>query len=558
MAKPEQFKFRRIDQIGALDAQQDGIYLPHCFIDTGDIDVLLNCRDPRRIVVGRTGSGKTALMRRIAETVDRVSVLQPEHLALNYISNSTILRFVHSLGVKLDPFFRLLWRHVLIVEILRGHSGIVSKDSKANFLERLYERVAGKPLQVTKFKRAMDYLETFGGEFWQDTEHRIKEVTETVEKDIKAAVSIPAGSLLSVGADSSKHLSIEEKQEIITRAQTVVNRIQVRELTEMLEVLDAVLDDPQRRYYVLVDRLDEDWVDDHLRYGLIRALVETVREFHKIRHAKVIVALRLDLLDRVFTATRDAGFQQEKYETELLRIRWTRDGLIRVLDSRINHLVKRTYTSKLVTHRDVLPGKVGKQPTMDFMLERTLMRPRDLIQFFNECIQQAEDKPVIVEKAVRAAEGEYSRGRLGSLADEWFTEFPNLMTLKELFKNRASVFAVADILSAEVEDFCLHALAQSIFKGHDDISVAAREVIDRQMEPRAFVLNAIELMYRIGFIGLKLDATQPMVWSVDGRRSISTAEIGESTKVQIHRCYWRVLGVAERSNETEGLEPSHG
>ena len=49
---------------------------------------------------------------------DNVIEVQPESLALAYISNSTILQFVHDLGVNLNIFFRLLWRHVFTVEIL--------------------------------------------------------------------------------------------------------------------------------------------------------------------------------------------------------------------------------------------------------------------------------------------------------------------------------------------------------------------------------------------------------------------------------------------------------
>ncbi len=119
MGTRSEFVFRRHDQIGALDARQDEAFLSQCFVDTGDLSVLLDCSDPRRVVVGRTGAGKTALLQRLAELAGRATLLPPEHLALNYVSNSTILSFVFGLGVKLDPFFRLLWRHVLVVELIK-------------------------------------------------------------------------------------------------------------------------------------------------------------------------------------------------------------------------------------------------------------------------------------------------------------------------------------------------------------------------------------------------------------------------------------------------------
>ena len=93
------FRFRSHDHIGAADAESDHAFLRECFVDTGDINLLLDCSDHRRIVLGRTGSGKTALLAHLAERGGaRVINLKPESLALAYISNSTILQFVNELG----------------------------------------------------------------------------------------------------------------------------------------------------------------------------------------------------------------------------------------------------------------------------------------------------------------------------------------------------------------------------------------------------------------------------------------------------------------------------
>jgi len=60
-AKPA-FIFKKLDSVGAAAAEEDKRFLKACFVDTGDLDVLRDCADPRRIVLGRTGSGKTALL----------------------------------------------------------------------------------------------------------------------------------------------------------------------------------------------------------------------------------------------------------------------------------------------------------------------------------------------------------------------------------------------------------------------------------------------------------------------------------------------------------------
>lgn len=126
----KKFIFRSNQIIGAAAAEQDGAFLSQCFIDTGDLAILCDCEDPRRILVGRTGAGKSALISRLAELDDRVIQIQPESLSLAYIANSNILRFFTEAGVKLDIFYRLLWRHILCVEILKKRFHIDSEDRK--------------------------------------------------------------------------------------------------------------------------------------------------------------------------------------------------------------------------------------------------------------------------------------------------------------------------------------------------------------------------------------------------------------------------------------------
>jgi hypothetical protein len=222
-----------------------------------------------------------------------------------------------------------------------------------------------------------------------------------------------------------------------------VTAVQIQELSYVLELLDTLLDDPQKRYYIVIDRLDENWVEEGLRYLLIRALIETVRDFGRVRNAKIIIALLYDLLDRVLRVARGAGFQEEKYESLYLHINWTKAQLTQLLDARINRLVRQSFTSQTVTHREILPTSVNKVPVMDYILARTFMRPRDVIMFCNACISQARGNPQITPIMVKEAEGEYSRKRLRSLADEWVADYPFLMTLVELLKGSScSVWSV--------------------------------------------------------------------------------------------------------------------
>jgi hypothetical protein len=58
----DRFLFKRLDVIGHLDAEEDKAFLTSCFVDTGELAVLRDCADARRLVLGRSGAGKTALL----------------------------------------------------------------------------------------------------------------------------------------------------------------------------------------------------------------------------------------------------------------------------------------------------------------------------------------------------------------------------------------------------------------------------------------------------------------------------------------------------------------
>ena len=72
---------------------------------------------------------------------------------------------------------------------------------------------------------------------------------------------------------------------------------------------------------------------------MIRALLETARDFHRVRRAKVIVGVSRDNLiePRVFRKLVTWDFKRKSYENDFV-LRWTRARLTEVLDRRINFL----------------------------------------------------------------------------------------------------------------------------------------------------------------------------------------------------------------------------
>lgn len=561
MARPSrtdhqpQFKFRKTDTIGAASAEEDSEFLSTCFVQTEDYGVLTDMNNIRQIVLGRTGSGKSALFERLKqEHRERVITIDPHQLALTYVSNSTIIRFFADLGVNLDPFYKLLWRHVLTVEVLRTHFDAFDTHARrqdGGLWQILIDRFTGATRRDKSASKAVSYLKQWGEQFWLETEYRVREITGRVEDKLAGSLKFLAKvpSLRAGGTLSGKAtLSREEKTEVISRARQVVSEAQIEDLGSVLDVLGRVLTDRQKSYYVLIDRLDEDWVEDTIRYRLIMALIDTAKELSKVPNVKIIIAIRRDLVDRVFRlvrATRGSGFQEEKYQSLYLPLHWSPETIIEILDKRVDALVARRYQKNTeVRHTDVLPRTVNKKSISNFITERA-QRPREVIVFFNKCIEEAEGKPRVSADTLRRAEGEYSRQRLRALGDEWYEDYSDLLDYVAILKRRPEMFRLSEVTPEEVIELCLNTVI-SQNEGAGPLSAAARRVYNEVASPDSFKRELFMVFYRIGLVGLKLETFESPSWVDELGQGVSPSEIGEETRAVVHITYRRALGIRSR------------
>lgn len=542
------YTFRRNSHIGAMDAESDNKYLKECFFETGDVQVLQDCSEPKRIVVGRVGAGKSALLGRLLESVPNAIEVKAEELSLNWISNSDIIQFFEGAGVKLDLFYQLLWKHVFVVELLKRRYRITDRDPKG-FLSNFHDLFKRDPAK----QRAIQYLEQWGDRFWLDTEMRVKEFATKLEQKLSASIDSKYGPI-NLNASGAKNLSDEVRGEIVHKAQSVVNANQVRELGEIINFLaEDVFADPLNRYYIVIDRLDDAWVDDRIRYKLIRALIETVKAFVRVRSIKIVVALREDLLRLVFDRTRDAGFQEEKYESLFLRLRWKPAQLRELLDLRISMLVREQYTNKKVTFNDVFRGEVRGESAFDYVSGRTLYRPRDVIAFVNCCIELCENKEYIPPTAVQDAEKKYSDGRLRSLADEWRNHYPDLAAYAELVRGRQASFKFTDITEEQFQNFMTYAFES--LPEEDPFKKLVGEYLNNTRSMNYCLQQILKILYTTSVVGIKPQATDKTSWSYLEDRGVPDGQYKSSSSIHIHKMLWRSLDTFQPprlSNQRKG------
>lgn len=538
----QDFVFKKNMSIGEVDAENDAAFLEKCFMDTGDYEALENTENSQCIVLGRTGAGKSALLEQLEKNSERVIRIEPEELALRHISNSTVLGFFEDLGVDLDIFYSLLWQHTFAVELIRNKYAIDSPAAKVSFFEKL-SFLSGDP----KKQQALKYIEEWGDKFWVDTESRIKEFTDKLEENLKASVgsSVPG---LKFTAEAGKLLSEEQKTEVVYYGKKVVSSVQISKLSQVVNLLaDDIFTDPQKKTYILIDRLDENWVEDKLRYKLIRALIETVRKFRNIKPVKIIFTIRTDLLERVLEYTRDSGFQREKYNSLFLKISWSRDQLKELLDKRINHLLKYKYTSNEVSFDDIFPSKIDKATSAEYLLERTFLRPRDAIMFVNECLIESQGKNEITNSIVKLAEKTYSVGRRESLNYEWFVEHPHLDRYIDFLSQKKSIFKVSGISTEELESLLLE-LAGASLEGADMAVRNAHDYMNSDYPASnthmaLFKQNLLYILYKVGAIGIKVDGPSSVKWVHDRTQDVTPRKIESASIIYVHKMLWRALAI---------------
>jgi hypothetical protein len=540
--------FRRSINIGAADAEADNAFLDDCFVDTGDIATLMDCSNSQCIVVGRTGAGKTALLRELKLRAEHSIELSPENMALSYIANSKAIAFYEEAGVHMEILYKAMWQHVLVIELLKLKYDVKNDERREDMFARLFRMFSSDHAKT----QAMEYVQTYGGTFWRETAERTKGIVERVETELKASAKVDV-SKISLGAEGAQKLSVEERGDVVMIGERAVSQLQLEKLNGALKLLrEDVFADDENNYFVVIDRLDEDWVKEPMKLKLIRALIEAVRSLRQVSNVKIVFSLRDDLLHSVLEKTASPGFQREKFTSLYLRMRWTRQQILELLDKRISSLFRRQYTKDNVTLSDILPGnQVHQRKMADYIIDRTFMRPREAIVLVNECISQADGESRITKSIILQAEGIYSGGRMDALVDEWGREFPQLRHYLEPFRRTSMPMRVSELNKDAFEPMCLKILEFDKAGADPLYPYVIQFYIDGTMDRLAFVRCWLEKLYRFGAVGVKPNSYYPRMWSFEHEQSLPTDLIDDETSVDVHKAFWREYGIKSTSYTDE-------
>ncbi len=537
-------RLRREFNLGVEQAEVDPL-LSDAFYESGDYSVIASKTDPRCFIIARTGGGKSAALKHLEdEHPDHVIRISPENLSLPYITNLGVMKYLDSLQVHLDPFFIALWKHVLLVELLKHRYKIDSAAAKQRFLSTLRERI----LRNQAKRQALEYLDEFQDRFWCETDERVREIVQKFEERVglqsQGQAALPGIVAASAGGSTGTTETAETRLELIDRFQRIVNDTQLPRLNKMIEVLDEDVLDRQNFTFVLIDDLDKDWVDERVANSLIRCLFRAVQDLKRVRYLKVLVALRTNIFQELEFAERVG--QEEKLRAFVLELRWSRPELTALLDERAVAAAEVWALERVAGIGDLFPRRNrSRGDPIDYILDRTLMRPRDAISFANECLGLSVGKPAASWADISQAEHYYSEKRLLALRDEWKSTYPDIHRVLTLFRGAPSGMPRSEF-TKRLDEIAL-LTAEPEFRGRHWLTPLSASLWSAAIDANDWVRlyqPLVQLLFNIGLIGCSTSRTGHIVYVYDNAGHVErVGNLGERIWFHIHPTFRPALEI---------------
>lgn len=542
-AEQKKYKFNRFDEIGSPDAETDR-FLDKGFIEKDSLNALLDMNNQRSILIGRTGSGKSAILKQIQTTQDRVCRIEPEAMSLRFLSNSTMLQYFRALDVNLSFFYKILWKHVFVIELLRLHFSY-DNQKKNNWYISIKEKLLNKK-NNPKRKKALEYFDKWNAEFWLDAEKRVREIERTVSKKFESEVGADL-KVLNSKLKSGEEDSQTTKSEIKTKAEHVISETLANDIHEIINILqEEIFIDTQQKHFIIIDDLDKEWIPSTLRYELIGAMIEVIKEFSVFKGVKIIISLRDNLYQLIFSGNKHQGGQREKFKPLYVDLKWDKNELKDLLNKRLTLL-----SEKDLDIKNVFENIYGKNISgFDYIVERTFYRPRDIISYVNHAIQNANNKTHLSLDVLKRAEIDYSQERLQAIEDEWGENYGDIKQLFQFLYGRYNGFRVKNIKEDDFASTLLEERVNKVFRG--ELSNMILKWQSRSLTFLPILKEILILLYTFGIIGIKKDASKPTHFFFDDNNTLNVNDIEQDSRIYVHKAFYAALKI-----NTKALEPDN-
>ncbi|MGO4572193.1 P-loop ATPase, Sll1717 family [Microvirga sp. 2TAF3] len=419
---------------GKVSAERDDL-LSRYFVDNGVLQKITTSPSSF-LVLGRKGAGKTAVFKYLKEN------------SRQFIGNDDILVplsfedynwSVHSLLVNQNKaesmLYKQSWRFIILVECIKAYrtwfeernNGVPKGIATSS---KLLEKVFASPIPSISqiVGRKLLSLSAF--------------------KLPKGGFDLESGELDSLNLEGGE-ITFDQVQKN-NDLKTILSE-NIENLTAHLERAVAFADKTWPTIYVCFDRVDEAWDDVSFESSrrVIAGLVAACDAINSQYKEKIrpIVFLREDIFDVL--SINDSNKLREDCGSLL---HWDKNSLSNMILKRINYFGSVRNLDPISSIDSIFDKSEMRQRAKpsNYLLRRTMMRPRDLISLLSRVVDAMKEKAndpfadeeIAFEKleceSVYSAEPGYSEWLKQEILDEWKVQKPEISDLFASIQNNGS------------------------------------------------------------------------------------------------------------------------
>jgi hypothetical protein len=234
-----------------------------------------------------------------------------------------------------------------------------------------------------------------------------------------------------------------DSHESLVKSRNLQSLYSLEEIKNLIPSLRKVLD--KVRMKVLIDELDKGWDDSEDSKYFIAGLFQATQKINLISpNLRVYVSIRQELFDNIPQIYDDAQKIREDVEV----IRWGKNELLELIGLRIAHSFPETARLDTLNRwKSVFTARLDSkfEDSADYIISRTQLRPRELLQLCKLCAEYHSGGKKIDEDAIMAAEEIYSEQKTKDLASEYRFQYPHLLDVFEVFRGQNCHFEKNDL-----------------------------------------------------------------------------------------------------------------
>lgn len=479
--------------IGDTRAEQDHSFLDKAFYPTPEFKTLLECGF-RKIVVGRRGTGKSALfyqLERHFTSVPRLKLVTIAPTDAEMIGFRYFVRLFGDRQTHLRAASNQAWEYALLNKILVA----IGDDYHLRKMQGLEEAIA-----TTKL--------------WKSTGKTLTErMCRTLEN--KVDQTLP-----------------EEKR--------VANLARQLALDSLRDITKEALDISKMRAQILVDRLDEGYEPDAYGTSAINGLLYALNQIsHGIPAVHGVAFIRDNILRAIQRLDPDYS---RNTEGDVLRLHWDENQLFNMVCARLRVALSSDEEQDLKVWKGATAHGLEGRDGFKRCLRLTLYRPRDLIVLLNKAFYQAfaHERKQVVADDVDASAKEISSSRLDDLRKEYAEILPGLDGVIDCFSGGKASLTFGEVTAKIEKQMASQNLTQ-----------AAAQFMAILKSP----LEVVRVLYSVGFLGVWQDGSNSFVFCHDGKQP--EFSVTDGSRLLVHPCYWMSLNLYEAAISTEEAEQIH-